>query len=265
MAESIIKDYKGKADWVYVGKAEPPKIVEKKPDTLFNEYMQKVLDVTAPVALQEYDDAAVTQGAIAGETIALMGNNLPKDKDAFFKKWMAMDKKHSSPEHENRLGKLLTAATYMGGSFLVNMGGEKLATMLYRKRDIDTGNIRMLDAGWEYLTDYGIEKAADSVAKKITNREDIGFISPLSRMLGKIGNTIMSATPQDVAPWKKSLWSPGFIEGAFRFAGAIPGAGLIKELYGKANKQIMKGEGIIPMGAELAFNMALAKVSNKEK
>ena len=124
----------------------------------------------------------------------------------------------------------------------------------------------MLDAGWEYLTDLGIEKVVDRSAREITNREDIGFVSPLSRVIGKVGNTIMNATRDfdnhDVATkWKRSVLNPGFIEGAFRFASALPLAGgFIKEFYGYANKQIMHGEGIIPMSADLTFNMLFAKV-----
>ncbi len=126
----------------------------------------------------------------------------------------------------------------------------------------------MLDAGWEYLTDYGVEKTVDWSAQKLANRENIGFVSPLSRAISKIGNTIINATRNFdehnlSTSVKRSLLNPGFIEGAFRFAGALPGGGFVKELYGKANKQIMKGEGVIPLSADLAFNMIFAKVLYK--
>lgn len=285
MAESVAKDFKGKMDWVYVGKAEAPKIVEKKADTLWNEYMRGVLDVSLPVAVAEKAEAAATQGALAGATAEFIaGDALPKDgntipdKDAFLKKWIELDKKFSTPEQQNRLGKILTGLVSMAGSLGVNMGSEYLADMLYRERktipipkfpiDIskETGNQRMLDAGWEYLTDFGIEKIADRQAKNFANREDVGFVSPLSRLIGKVGNTIMNATRDfdnhDAATkWKRSVLNPGFIEGAFRFASAMPLAGgFIKEAYGYANKQIMHGEGIIPLSADLTFNMLFAKV-----
>lgn len=275
MAESIVKDFKGKADWVYVGKSEAPKLIEKKADTLFNEYMQRVLDVATPVGIEEVRDVVATQGAIAEATAQEMVPQAVregvKDKQTLVKRWVDWEKKHVSPEHQERLGKLLTAATYMAGSFTANFGTEMLANGLYRNSahpwfEEKTGNKRMLDAGWEYLTDFGIEKTADWTAKKIANREDIGFVSPLSRMLGKIGNTIMNVSPDfdrtDTRNiLKKSLWNPGVIEGFFRFAGAVPGGGFVKEFYGKANAQIMKGEGIIPMGTDLAFNMIFAKMA----
>jgi len=285
MSESVVKDFKGKMDWVYVGKAEAPKVVEKKADSLWNEYMQGVLDVTLPVAVAEKSEAAATQGAMAGVTAEFIaGEVMPKDakvvpdKDALLKKWIALDRKFSTPDQQNRLGKLLTGLVSMAGSMGLNMGSEYLADALYRERtnipipkfpiniSKETGNQRMLDAGWEYLTDLGIEKIVDRSARDIANREDIGFVSPLSRVIGKVGNTIMNATRDfdnhDTATkWKRSVLNPGFIEGAFRFASAVPVAGgFIKEFYGYANKQIMHGEGLIPLSADLTFNMLFAKV-----
>lgn len=290
MAESVVKDFKGKMDWVYVGKSEAPKIVEKKADTLWNEYMRDVLDIATPVAKSELAEASVLQEGIAEETVKqIIPEELrtPNGKDAsksetfkknFATKWLEWEKKYSTPDHQNRLGKLLVSGVYMAGSLGLNMGGEAIAHLLYRKRDAigispvsmtlsaDSGNKRMLDAGWEYLTDYGIEKVSDWSAKKITNREDIGFVSPLSRTIGKIGNTILNVTRElekhTMGSYlKKSVLNPGFIEGAFRFAGAVPGLGFIKDFYAKANAEIMKGEGLIPLGADLAFNMMFAKVA----
>lgn len=276
MAESIVKDFKGKLDWVYVGRAEAPKPVEKKADTLFNEYMRKVLDVAVPVGEAELSEASHTQGMLAAETVGLMGGDPPREKHPFAEKWFALEKKYSTPDQENRFGRLVIGAVYMAGSFGLNLGSEMIAKFGLEGRDNlgllslapNTGNKKMLEAGWQYLTDYGIEKTADWSVKKIANREDIGFISPLSRTIGKIGNTIMNVTGllgehNWSAMLKKSLLNPGFVEGAFRFASAVPGGGFIKEWYGKANSQIMKGEGIIPLGADLAFNMMFAKVSGQ--
>ncbi len=277
MAESIVKDFKGKLDWVYVGKSEAPKPKESKADTLFNEYMRNVLDVATPVGIIELSEASAVQSAIATETIGLIGDHPPQDKKQFTQKWLALEKRWSAPGQENRLGKLLMGLTYMAGSFGLNLGSEVIAKYgLENKGKFlgvlslapKTGNKKMLEAGWQYITDYGIEKAADRSAKWLANREDIGFISPLSRTIGKIGNTIMNVTGLLGehgwgAMMGKSALNPGFIEGAFRFAGAVPGMGFIKEAYGKANSQIMKGEGIIPLGADLAFNMMFAKVSGQ--
>lgn len=274
MAESIVKDFKGKMDWVYVGKSEAPKPREAKSDSLFNEYMRKVLDVATPIAAMEIGEFADVQGNMAtlttAEIVPAELRSRMQDKSAWQKKWLEWEAKQSSPEHQNRLGKLLTSAAYMAGSFAANYGLEMLANMVYRNSthpwfNKETGNKRMLDAGWEYLTDFGIEKTADWTAKKFANREDIGFVSPLSRMLGKIANTVMTASPNfdrtdPINIIKKSVWNPGFIEGTLRFVGAFPGFGFVKELYGKANKQIMKGEGIIPLGTELAYNMLFAKM-----
>lgn len=289
MAESIIKDFKGKNDWVYVGKSEAPKPSEKKADTLFHQYMQEVFDVAAPVMIGELDGAAGAQAALASATLSLADKahtdatstaSLP-DKSTFAKRWLALEQRVSNDDHQNRLGKLLTSFVYMGGSFAMNLGSEVVADVLYRGKSKvplplgrsiniskETGNQRMLDAGWEYLTDYGVEKTVDWSAQKLANRENIGFVSPLSRAISKIGNTIINATRNFdehnfSTAVKRSLLNPGFIEGAFRFAGALPGGGFIKELYGKANKQIMKGEGVIPLGADLAFNMIFAKVLYK--
>ena len=290
MAESVVKDFKGKMDWVYVGKAEAPKVVEKKADTLFNQYMRDVLDIATPVEKVEQAEASRVQGEIAVETVRQIipdelrivdhknGTKGENFKKAFAKKWLDWEKKYSTPEHQDRLGKLLVSGVYMAGSLGLNMGGEAIAHLLYRKKDAigippvsmtlsaDSGNKRMLDAGWEYLTDYGIEKVSDWSAKRLTNREDVGFVSPLSRTIGKIGNTILNVTRElekhTVGSYlKKSVLNPGFIEGAFRFAGAVPGFGFIKDFYAKANAEIMKGEGLIPLGADLAFNMMFAKVA----
>lgn len=276
MAESIVKDFKGKLDWVYVGKSEAPKPKETKADIIFNEYMRKVLDVAAPVGIIELSEASDVQSTIVAETIGLMGDHPPQDKKQFAQKWLELEKKYSAPGQENRLGKLVTSAVFMAGSFGLNLGSEVIAKYALENTDKilglslapKTGNKKMIEAGWQYITDYGIEKASDSSAKWLANREDVGFISPLSRTIGKIGNTIMNVTGLlGEHGWGamlgKSALNPGFIEGVFRFAGAIPGAGFIKEAYGKANSQIMKGEGIIPLGADLAFNMMFAKVSGQ--
>ncbi len=274
MAESIVKDFKGKMDWVYVGKSEAPKPKDARADTAFHEYMRRVLDVATPTAVMEVGEFAAAQEKIADVTSQeIIPASLQKDmqdKTTWQKKWLEWEKKSSTPDHQNRLGKLLTSATYMLGSFATNYGSEMLANLLYRNSTHpwfrpETGNKRMLDAGWEYITDFGIEKTADWTAKKLANREDIGFVSPLSRMLGKIANTVMTISPTfdrtlSSNILKKSAWNPGFIEGTARFFGALPGFGWVKELYGVANKQIMKGEGIIPLGTDLAFNMLFAKM-----
>lgn len=280
MTESIVKDFKGKLDWVYVGKAEAPQPRETKADTILHEYMQRVFDVARPVAEIEIADVVETQGFLAEETTKQI---IPEELQKFIKqpvalknKWVGWEKKHSTPEHQNRLGKLLTSAVFMAGSFGLNYASERVAKwglegknkLLFVSLAPNTGNKKMLEAGWQYLTDLGIEKAADHSAKWLTNREDIGFISPLSRTIGKIGNTVMSVTglleQHDPASMRlKSVLNPGFIEGAFRFAGSVPVLGFIKEVYGKANSQIMKGEGIIPLGADLAFNMMFAKFSGQ--
>lgn len=267
MAESIVKDFKGKLDWVYVGKSEAPKPIEKKADTLLNEYMRKVLDVVVPVAVAETAETAAVQNAIASETVGLVSET---NKEKYIKKWLELDGK------EHKLGKLLTSAVFMAGSFGLNYASEWAAklgldtkeTFLFVSLEPKSGNKKMLEAGWQYITDLGIEKAADHSAKWLTNREDIGFISPLSRTIGKIGNTIMNVTGllgqyDNKSMLKKSMLNPGFIEGAFRFVGSVPGMGFFKEIYGKANSQIMKGEGLIPLGADLAFNMMFAKFSGQ--
>lgn len=270
MAESIVKDFKGKLDWVYVGKSEAPKPIEKKADSLLNEYMRKVFDVAAPVGIAELSDASAVQGVIAVETVGLMGDLPPQDKKIFSQKWMDLEKKYSAPGQEHRLGKLVTGLTYMAGSFGLNFGSEVIAKYGLEKFTFNpkAGNKKMVEAGWQYITDYGIEKVADRSAQWLANREDIGFISPLSRTIGKIGNTVMNVTGLlGEHGWGailgKSALNPGFIEGAFRFASAVPGMGFIKEVYGRANSQIMKGEGIIPLGADLAFNMMFAKMSGQ--
>jgi len=284
MAESIVKDLKGKADWVYVGRAEPARKAEKKPDTLFQTYMRDVFDIAAPVAHAEMDDAVQTQAKLAEETLKLAQQPaVPTDSvdtNAFLKRWVELDTKVSTPDVPNRLGKILTGLAYMGGSFAVNMGSEKFASVLYRNRDDipffkktitpneESGNKRMLDAGWEYLTDYGIEEAVNMSVKKIVNRQEVGFVSPLAKALSKIGNTIFAVTSghgKDQPVVWKSITNPGFIEGFFRAAGAIPNAGFIRAFYGRANDQIMKGEGIVPMGADLALNMMLAKLAVSQK
>ena len=289
MAESIVKDFKGKMDWVYVGKSEAPKPKETKADTLFHEYMQKVFDVAAPIAIAEIEDVSVTQGGIAQETVdQIVPLSLQKDvrdKPKFIKKWLEWEAKASSPDHQNRLGKLLTSAVYMAGSFGLNYGGNLLANKIFLdpKKDAlhfpfkktlslsdESGNKEMLKAGWEYVTDAVTEQSTDRSVKWLTNREDIGFVSPLSRALGKLGNTAITVfgdlKKHDTKTFvMNSFVNPGFIEGLFRFVGAIPGGGFVKELYGKGNAQIMKGEGMIPFGTDLAFNMLIAKMIYKQK
>jgi len=289
MTESIAKDFKGRADWVYVGrgKVEHKKTeVIKKPDTMLHEYMRQVFDVATPVALAELDDASKTQAAMAEKTARLM---VPKDlvregsgdRTSFAKKWLAWEKKASSPDAQNRLGKILTGLTYMAGSFALDRAGDTLANQLIMKKDAaltrwkglhlseDYSNKKMLEVGWDFLTDTGIEKFTDWSAKKLANRDNIGFVSPLSRTLGKLGSTILNVfdliydEKTQSIPIVNSFINPGFIEGAFRFAGAVPGMGFVRDFYAWANRQIMKGEGVVPFGTDLAYNMLIAKMIYK--
>jgi hypothetical protein len=285
MAESIAKDFKGKTDWVYVGKAEAPKPKEKKPDTIWNEYMQHVFDVAAPIAVAEVTEASAAQGLLAGETAEqIIPKDLQrdmKDKKTFAKRWLEWEQRHSSSSHQNRLGKMLTGLTYMAGSFALDRTSDTIANALILKKDAalgkwqrlnltDRGNKKMIEVGWDFITDTGVEKLTDWSAKKLANREDIGFVSPLSRTLGKLGSTILNVFDKiydesnQRVPIINSFVNPGFIEGAFRFTGAVPGLGFIKDFYAWANRQVMKGEGAIPFGTDLAYNMLIAKMINKE-
>lgn len=272
MAESVVKDFKGKLDWVYVGKGEAPKPKEKKADTLLNEYMRKVFDVAEPVAVSEIKDFTATQGNLAVETAVAMapdGMDTAVGKKKFIERCIQNDP-------QGRWGKLLMGALYMVGSLITNFGSGKLAKEVFRddgwlagKVDKDNGNLAALSNGWENLTDIGVMKLSDWSVKHLTCRENVGFVSPLARSIGRLGNTLLTVTGdmqshETSALWKKILINPGFVEGFFRFAGAIPGAGFMKDLYGWANKQIMKGEGIVPIGAELAGNMLWAKMANKK-
>jgi hypothetical protein len=288
MAESVVKDFKGKMDWVYVGKAEAPRVVEKKADTLWNEYMQKVFDVAEPVAVAEVRDMAATQMAIAeGAAKQLAPEDMVKQsggvKEKFVEKWLAWEKKFSTPKHQNRLGKLVVNGTYMAGSFGLDLLSDMAAHKLFLGRtDIPlgfgkkftlgegTGNKEMLKAGWEYLTDEGIGKATDWSVQKLANKEDIAFVSPLAHTLGKVGALVMNVfgdlkDHSTKTMVMNSFVNPGFIEGFFRFTGALPGGGFMKDLYAYANRQIMQGEGLLPFGTDMAYNMLIAKWMNQKK
>jgi hypothetical protein len=290
MAESVVKDFKGKMDWVYVGRAVPERKTPevKKADTLFNEYMRAVLDVAAPIADAEVHDAVATQGIVAEETAKqLVPEKLLQeaggDKSKFVEKWLAWEKKFSTPDNQNRLGKLITNAVYMGGSFGLDLLSDVAAEKLFLNRpdiplgfgkkfflDQNNGNKEMLKAGWEYLTDEGIGRATDWSVKKLANHEDIGFVSPLAKTLGKVGALVINVFGdlKDHSTKTKvinSFVNPGFIESAFRFTGALPGGGFVKDIYALANRQIMKGDGALPFGTDMAYNMLIAKWMNKPK
>lgn len=289
MAESIAKDFQGQADWVYVGrgKAEHTMPEARKADTLRNEYMQRVFDIAAPLAVSELSEASATHGILADATAQeIIPESLQQnmsDKPTFTKKWLEWEKKASTPEHQNRMGKLLTSAAYMAGSFGLDFASDILLNETVLKKSSlrlplgkslslrpGSGNKEMLKAGWEFITDSGIEKVTDWSVRKLTNREDVGFVSPMSRTVGKLGNTIINVFG-DLSKFStktallNSFVNPGFIEGAFRFAGAIPGGGFVKDFYAWANRQIMKGEGVLPYGADLAYNMLIAKMINQSK
>lgn len=280
MAESLTQKFHGKTDWVYVGRGNAEqKKPEKKEDALYHKYLQEVFDIATPIALSERGEAGAVQGNLAmttAEAIKQLHDGMKtKGVGAHIN---ALDTKLRGRELPNRMGRLLTFFVLGAGSFGLDRMGDVIAQKKLFKLESATlwpfkpinlknsGNKAALEVGWEFLTDELVGKTADAAAQYATNRENIGFVSPLSRTLAAVGNTIVNVTGAMFEPGTKnirmvnSFVNPGFIESAFRFGGAIPVAGaLVERAYAAANRQIMQSKGIVPFATNLAYNMLIAK------
>lgn len=286
MAESITQNFRGKTDWVFTGRGKAEqKLSERRVDTLFNTYLQDVFDVATPIAIAERSETGAVQGNIAvttAEALKEIHEGIKAKKPGIGKQIEALDIKLRGRELSNKLGRLLTFSVLGAGSFGMDRMGDVVAQkQLFKFEELpvwpfkpislkDSGNKAALEVGWEFITDALVGKASDQIVRIATNRENIGFVSPLSRTLAAVGNTIVNATGVMFDERTKnirlvnSFVNPGFIESAFRFTGAIPVAGaLVERLYASANRQLIQSRGIMPFATDLAYNMLIAKQYSK--
>jgi|GEM_PF-690827 hypothetical protein len=292
MAENYSQQYRGKVIHVYLGegKADPPKPEVKKADTLYHKHMQELFDIIAPEAVSERIDAVNTQGELATATAELLREKssarerYKEHKD--FKRFVhELDGEWRGRELPHKLERFLLFSVmgsfYTGLDFVSNYLAEKT----FLRKDItkiglgksgisldaaDTnGNRKALKAGWEMLSDKLIGLFSDKSVKETTNRDDVAFVSPISDALASVGNIAVSlATPSDKKPihWLlNSIINPGSIEAGFRTLSAIPLAGAkVENMYIALNKQLLRGEGVLPYGFDVALTMLAAKETQKK-
>ena len=287
MAESIAHSFKAKTDWVYVGQAgvEAKKPREKKEDAHWQKYLQDVFDVAAPIAISEKRELSALQGNLAVATAEeLVKSQAHKEakQGGMGETITDLDTKLRGRKLPNRLGRLLTFFVMGSGSFALDRVGDVVAQkQLFTKDSLtiypftpinlkDSGNKAALEVGWEFVTDALVGKSTDTAAQLATNKDHIGFVSPLSKTLSMVGNTIINVAGAMIDERTKtirvinSFVNPGFIESAFRFTGALPVVGApIERIYASANRQIIQSKGVMPFAIDLAYNMLIAKQFSK--
>ncbi|MEK7533523.1 MAG: hypothetical protein AAB542_03755 [Patescibacteria group bacterium] len=293
MAESYSQQYRGKVTHVYLGegKADPPKPEIKKADSLYNKHMQELFDIVAPEAVAERIDAVTTQGELAVTTAELLRDkstawNRYKEHKSLKKFISELDIEWRGRELPHKLERFMLFSV-MGGfytgldftsdfiadkTFLqkdrTHLGTSKFPIITFDKFDTQ-GNRKALKAGWEMLTDKLISGFSDKSVKETTNRDDVAFVSPISDALASVGNVISSIfTPSDQKPIHRfinALVNPGSIEAGFRSLSAIPVIGAkVENAYIALNKQLLKGEGLLPYGFDMALTMLAAKETQKK-
>ncbi len=272
------------------GKADPPKPETKKADTLYNKHMQELFDIVVPEAVAERADAVSTQGELATKTAEVLRDKstarerYKEHKD--FKRFIhELDTEWRGRELPNKLERFMLFSV-MGGfysgldfvsdliadkTFLnkerAHLGSTKFPIITFDKVDTQ-GNRKALKAGWEMLTDKLISGFSDKSVKETTNRDDVAFVSPISDAFASVGNVISSiATPNDqkfIHRFINALINPGSIEAGFRTLSAIPVIGAkVENAYIALNKQLLKGEGMLPYGFDIALTMLAAKEKQK--
>lgn len=293
MAENYSQQYRGKVIHVYLGegKADAPKPEVKKADTLYNKHMQELFDIIAPEAISERIDAVDTQGALATTTAEAL-----KDKSTAWsrykehknlKKFISeLDTEWRGRELPNKLERFLLFSV-MGGfytgldftadfiadkTFLqedrMHLGTAKFPVVSFDATD-SQGNRKALKAGWEMLSDKLISMFSDKSVKETTNRDDVAFVSPISDAFASVGNIISSIATPSKQLWyhrfMNALINPGSIEAGFRTLSAIPVFGAkVENAYIALNKQLLKGEGLLPYGFDMAITMLAAKEAQKK-
>lgn len=273
------------------GKAEPPKTEIKKADTLYNKHMQELFDIVAPEAIAERVDAVSTQGELATKTAEVL-----KEKSTAWQRYKEhknlkqfiseLDTEWRGRELPHKLERFMVFSV-MGGFYtgldfvsdyvadktflrkdLPYLGTEKMPIVKFDATD-SQGNRKALKAGWEMLSDKLISMFSDKSVKETTNRDDVAFVSPISDALASVGNIVSSiATPSKQEPihrFLNAIINPGSIEAGFRTLAAIPLVGAkVENKYIALNKQLLKGEGVLPYGFDVALTMLAAKETQKK-
>jgi len=293
MAENYSQQYRGKVSHVYLGEGKAdflnPEV--KKADTLYNKHMQELFDIVAPEAVAERIDAVNTQGDIAVKTAEVL-----RGKSTAWQRYKEhknvkqfindLDTEWRGRELPHKLERFFLFSVmggfYSGLDFATDfiadstflrkdarrLGVGKLSLVTFDETD-SNGNRKALKAGWEMLSDKLVSMFSDKSVKEATNRDDVAFVSPLSDALASVGNVVTSI----VSPSEKkgitrlinAVINPGTIEAGFRSIAAIPVVGAkVENMYIALNKQLLKGEGVLPYGFEVALSMLAAKESQKK-
>lgn len=294
MAETTHQEQKVHRIYLGEGKAEKPSPEKNKADTLYNKHMQEVFDVILPEAISERQDVVEAQGEIATVTAELLLSK--KNAWEHYKEHKNIkqfieeqDQEWRGRELPHKLDRILTMAALGGSSALINFGttaiGEKVLSgdpLLPRKEESvnplkadesdSLGNKKAIKAGWELIAGKLIGSFANRSVQEATNRKGVGFVSPLSESLSNIGNIVISFAMPD---WKErgllqhaitGVVNPATVESGLRGLAAIPmlGAG-VENAYIALNKSLMKEEGMLPFGFNLAATMLAAKESQMKR
>jgi len=269
------------------GKPEKPAPEKSKADTLYNRTMQEVFDVIAFEAVRERHDVMEAQGEIADITARLITSKKNawerytnhKNLNTFIRE---QDREWRGRELPHKLDRILVMTALGGASALIDYAGDAVGTTLLAKTgtgsipgvpmdEADTnGNRKALKAGWEMITDELIGAFANQSVRVATNRREVGFVSPLSESLARVGAIVTSfAFPEEktrIQRFVNSVINPATIEAGIRGLAAIPlvGAG-VENAYIALNKSLLRKEGLFPFGFQLAATMLAAKDSQMSK
>ena len=274
---------------IYLGEGKPDKQKSdtSKADTLYNRNMQEVFDVIVPEAIAERQDVVEAQGEIASVTANLILSktnawNRYKEHHDVKRYIKEQDIEWRGRELPRKLDRILVMAALGGASALIDYAGDAIGTKMLAKTgtgsipgvpmdEADThGNRKAIKAGWEMITDELIGAFANQSVREATNRREVGFVSPLSESLARVGTIVTSfALPEEKSRMQRfvsSVINPATIEAGIRGLAAIPliGAG-VENAYIALNKSLLRKEGLFPFGFQLAATMLAAKDSQMSK
>lgn len=290
MAEYVGVLPKGDTSWIYVGTGAPEKHAKPtKKDTAFNRLMQRVFDVQKSPDKKSLTEAVQIQSELALEaahdlTDGTTAWNRYKEHGSIKRFVRELDRELRGRENVEAKAKVLTFGLLGSAALGLDVAGDFVAEKVLFAQDTiplpfgralelnhGTGNRKALSVGWEMLTDKFSELLANEGAKQVTNRKDVGFISPLSSTLTLVGNTALNMLDLTIGKDRNfstkvlnAVVNPTFVESSFRVAGAVPVLGVpVEKLYALANKQLLRDEGFLPFMMTVAFNMITAKDGDK--
>lgn len=276
---------------IYIGKgmAEVPDPAETKADTLYNKKMQEIFDVVAPESVAERVDAAKAQAEIAvASAEELQKKNTSyehfkehKDTKRFLKD---LDREWRGRELPQRLQRVMYMSVLGTASAAMDYVGDFAAEKFLEHRksfDLPGGkfhieftdenkNREALKAGWEMLTDIGVGAFSDKSVQLTTNRENVEFISPLSKSMSKIGSIVsmyaMNEKRRGLKRMVNAVINPSTIEAGLRSIETIPvGGALVERLHRYLNNKLDNDYSFLTVGFDVSTAMLAAKIKPTAK